>query len=162
MSETGDGKKSKKKSSQSGVGQSKADGQTSDVNSSSISGSMNKTNNQFNTGTTGQDKGVFGNVAKVEYSEIELPPSIMKAIRIINRLLTQSKFHEQHVLYMNYPPVDIVRKDADEDENEDPNARGMMGGFGGGDKKKKEEDKIEEVENKEDDDSCHLIHLFKF
>jgi len=44
MSETGEGKKSKKKSSQSGVGQSKADGQTSDVNSSSISGSMNKTN----------------------------------------------------------------------------------------------------------------------
>jgi hypothetical protein len=32
---------------------------------------------------------------------------------------------------MNYPPVDIVRKDAeDEDENNDPNANRMMGGFG--------------------------------
>jgi hypothetical protein len=89
MSETGEGKRSKKKSSQSGVGQSKADGQTSDVNSSSISGSMNKTNQQFDTTTTkGGDKGVFGNVSKVEYSNTELPPSIMKAIRIINRLLT--------------------------------------------------------------------------
>jgi hypothetical protein len=64
---------------------------------------------------------------------------------------------------MNYPPVDIVRKNADDDEdNIDPNANRMMPGFGGGDKKKKEEEKVEELENKEDDDSYHLIPLFKF
>jgi hypothetical protein len=104
---------------------------------------------------------VFGNVAKVEYSQDELPASIMKAIRIINRLLTQSKFHEQHVLYMNYPPVDIVRKDAEDEEyNNDPNANRMMP-FGG-DKKKKEEESVDELEKEEDDDSYHLIPLFKF
>lgn len=63
---------------------------------------------------------------------------------------------------MNYPPVDIVRKDAeDDDENNDPNANRMMPGFGG-DKKKKEEEKVEELDKPEDDDEPHLIHLFKF
>jgi hypothetical protein len=84
-----------------------------------MSGSMSKTQtNQFSTGNTGTQQGVFGNVKTkdIEYVNEELPDSMMKAIRIINRLLTQSKFHEQHVLYMNYPPVDIVRKDADDDE----------------------------------------------
>jgi hypothetical protein len=45
---------------------------------------------------------------------------MMVAIRIIERLLTQSKFHEQHVQYKNYPSVDksahANRKDDDEDE----------------------------------------------
>lgn len=108
---------------------------------------------------------MFGNVkAKdIEYVNEELPDSMLKAIRIINRLLTQSKFHEQHVLYMNYPPVDIVRKDADEDdENADPNANRMMPGFSGGNKKKEEEKKDEEAEKKEDEDAYRLVHLFKF
>lgn len=87
---------------------------------------------------------------------------MMKAIRIVVRLLTQTKFHEQHVLYMNYPPVDIVKKDADEDENDDPNANRMMP-FGGDKKKKEDEKKDEEAEiNKEDEDAYQLIHLFKF
>jgi|TARA_B110000305_G_scaffold137798_1_gene153784 hypothetical protein len=40
--------------------------------------------------------GDYGNIkAKdVEYINEELPDSIMKAIRIIERLLTQSKYHE--------------------------------------------------------------------
>ena len=106
---------------------------------------------------------MFGNVkAKdIEYANEELPDSMLKAIRIINRLLTQSKFHEQHVLYMNYPPVDIVRKDADDDDdNADPNKNKLMG-FGGG-KKKEEEKKEEEEDKKEDDDAYRLIPLFKF
>lgn len=56
--------------------------------------STNKSNANFNTTTTGADKGVFGNVSKVEMSNEEIPQSIMKAIRIINRLLTQSTYHE--------------------------------------------------------------------
>lgn len=60
---------------------------------------------------------------------------------------------------MNYPPVDIVRKGAEEDEDKnDPNAN-RFGGFGGGDKKE-EEEVVEEVV--EDDDSWHLTPLFKF
>lgn len=44
---------------------------------------------------------------KVEYVQIELPDSMMKAIRIIERLLTQTKYHEQHVLYKDYPVVHL-------------------------------------------------------
>lgn len=112
---------------------------------------------------TGQ-KGINATIKSkdIEYVEEELPQSIMKAIRIINRLLTQSKFHEQHVMYMNYPPVDIERKDADDDEEADPNANRMMPGFGGDKKKKEDEKKEDETENKEDEDGYKLIHLFKF
>lgn len=49
---------------------------------------MNKTNQQFGTSTTGANVGTYANVKKVEHREEELPPSMMKAIRIINRLLT--------------------------------------------------------------------------
>ena len=130
----------------------------------SDSGSMSKTQtNQFSTETGVQ--GDFGNVKSkdIEYVNEELPDSMIKAIRIIERLLTQSKYHEQQVLYQDYPPVDIVKKDGndDEDANADKDGMGMMG-FGGGEKKKKEEEKVEEVENKEDSDEVSLTHLFKF
>lgn len=67
------------------------------------------------------------------------------------------------MLYQDYPPVDIVKKDGndDEDANADKDGMGMMG-FGGGEKKKKEEEKVEEVDNKEDSDEVSLTHLFKF
>ena len=96
---------------------------------SSISGSMNKTTtNQFST-ETGQ--GDFGNVkAKdVAFVEEELPESMMRAIKIIERLLTQSECHEAHVLYKDYPSVDLVKVVAEEENADDPkNRRG--GGFG--------------------------------
>jgi hypothetical protein len=66
--------------------------------------------------------GDFNSVPKnVEYTtNSELPDTMMKAIRIIERLLTQSKYHEQHVLYKNYPPVNLGDKhkktQAEEDE----------------------------------------------
>jgi hypothetical protein len=40
---------------------------------------------------------------------------MIKAIRIIERLLTQTKYHEQHVLYKNYPPVDLPKGVAEDD-----------------------------------------------
>ena len=43
-----------------------------------------------------------------------LPDSIMLAIKIIERLLTQSKFHEQHVAYRNYPNVALEKGKAEE------------------------------------------------
>ena len=98
----------------------------------------------------------------IENVDQELPISIMKAIRIVVRLLTQTKFHEQHILYMNYPPVDIVKNDADEDENLDPNANRMKP-FGGDKKNKEDEKKDEEAEiYKEVENAYQLIHLFKF
>lgn len=60
---------------------------------------------------------------------------------------------------MNYPPVDIVRKTAEDDEDKnDPNANRM--GFAT--KKKEEEEEVKELDNEEDDDTCSLKHLFKF
>ena len=156
---TKSGQKSKMKSSAK-MGESRNE---SEEPSSSISGSVSKTQtNQFST-ETGQ-VGDFANVkAKdIKYVEEELPDSMMRAIRIIERLLTQSKYHEQHILYKNYPPVDIAKQtDEDEDQNNDPNANRMMP-FGGG-KKKEEEKKEEENEaNKEDPDEVSITHLFKF
>jgi hypothetical protein len=42
----------------------------------------------------------------------------MKAIKIIERLLTQNAFHEQHVLYKNYPPVKLGNRNFVDDEEE--------------------------------------------
>lgn len=85
---------------------------------------------------------------------------MMKAIRIIERLLTQSKYHHEHVLYKNYPPVELTKGDIEEED-----AEADKGGFMafGGDKKKKEEKKEEEVEKQEEDENeVTLTHLFKF
>jgi len=43
----------------------------------------------------------------------------MKAIKIIERLLTQSEFHEQHVLYKNYPPVKLGNRNFVDDDLEE-------------------------------------------
>jgi len=133
--------------------------------SSSVSGSMTKTQtNQFSTDTGGQG-GDFANVkaGEIEYVNEELPDSMMKAIRIIERLLTQSKYHEQHVLYKNYPPVDIVKQVDDTDGNNDPTQNRMMPFGGAGTKKAEQEQQKQEPDpSKEDSDEVSLSHLFKF
>lgn len=95
------------KSSQSGMKESKNE---SEGGSSSASNSMSKTQtNQFSTETGVQ--GDFANVSgkDVTYVDEALPPSMIKAIRIIERLLTQSKYHEEQVMYQDYPPVDLKK-----------------------------------------------------
>lgn len=88
---------------------------------------------------------------------------MMKAIRIIERLLTQSKYHHEHVLYKNYPPVELKKGEEEEEETDDKGGMGMMGMMGGDKKKKDETKKEEEVENKEEDENeVTLTHLFKF
>jgi hypothetical protein len=80
--------------------------------------------------------GDFAMMAKrVEYVETELPDTMMKAIRIIERLLTQTEYHEQHVLYKNYPPAKVQRRtEEDEEDEEGAKKKGLMN-------KKKEEEK---------------------
>ena len=56
-----------------------------------------------------------------------LPDSIMLAIKIIERLLTQSKFHEQHVAYRNYPNVALEKGKADDDDEEEGKKKGGLG-----------------------------------
>jgi len=79
----------------------------------------------------------------IEYINEELPDSMMRAIRIIERLLTQSKYHEQHVLYKDYPSVDIAQQPSEEDEENAENGKNSMLPFGVN-KKKEEEKKSEE------------------
>ena len=72
--------------------------------------------------------GDFGVPKKVEYDkEAVLPDSIMLAIKIIERLLTQSKFHEQHVAYRNYPNVQLEKGKADDDDEEEGKKKGGLG-----------------------------------
>ena len=106
----------------------------------------------------------------VEYVEAELPDTMMKAIRIIERLLTQSKYHEQHVLYKNYPPVNLGdrHKKTQAEEDEENGGGKKPFGFGGmkKDAKKVEDEKKEEEEkNKEgaeSKDEVSVKPLFKF
>ena len=115
--------------------------------------------------------GDFNAVPKnVEYVEAELPETMMKAIRIIERLLTQSKYHEQHVLYKNYPPVNLgdKHKKAQSEEDEENGGGKKPFGFAGikkDAKKEKEDEKKEEDKDKEGLDSkddVSLKSLFKF
>ena len=85
---------------------------------------------------------------------------MVNCLRIIVRLLTQSEYHEQHVAYRNYPPVDIVKAEAEE-ENKDDGNNPMMP-FGGGDKKKEEEKPEEDEVKVEESDDVSISHLFKF
>lgn len=149
------------KNSQSGMKESKNESEyQSDAGSSSIS--KTKTS-QFNT-ETGATGGVYGNIKEGQIQTIdeELPMSMMKAIKIIERLLTQSAYHEQHVLYKNYPPVDNLGVAVDDDEDEkDDNKIGMP--FGGNEKKKEEKKEEDPNEAKlEDPDEVTLTHLFQF
>ena len=140
----------------SGVGQSK--GSESQSSASGIGASKGGPSGSMPTETQGGD---YGNIkAKdVEYIDEELPDSIMKAIRIIERLLTQSKYHEQHVAYKNYPPVDIEKPVEEVVEDKDDNAMMMFGGA-----KKEEEDtkKVDVEVVVEDEDGMSLHPLFKF
>ena len=63
--------------------------------------------------------GAYGKIkTKVEYVDDELPDSMLTAIKIIERLLTQTKYHKQHVAYKNYPPMNLEEKDEEDDEDE--------------------------------------------
>jgi len=92
-----------------------------------------------------------------EFVDEDLPESIMKAIKIIERLLTQNAFHEQHVLYKNYPPVKLAKSNAYDDEEEgNQKKRPMMKK----DKAKEDDEKKEEEEIKEG--QVYLKPLFTF
>lgn len=127
---------------------------TSEVSGTSMS--------QTGTGTkvTSSEMGDFKVPKKVEYDkEAVLPDSIMLAIKIIERLLTQSKFHEQHVAYRNYPNVQL-EKGKEDDEEEEGKKKGGFGGLRRKEKKEEVEEKKEEEEIK--DGQITLKPLFTF
>lgn len=100
-----------------------------------------KSTQQFTTET-----GMKGDYCDVKSKDIaiideELPETMMKCIKIIERLLTQSKFHEAHVLYKDYPAADVSKVTQQDDENAEKKDKPKIG-FGGGDDEK--EDKADE------------------
>lgn len=134
--------------------------------SNSDKSATSMSNTQTNAISSETAVGEFAQVLKnVEYVDADLPDTMMKAVRIIERLLTQSKYHEQHVLYKNYPPVNLGsknKKSLQEEEEESKNNKGMFA-F------KKEKKEVEEVKKegedekeKEDENAVTLKHLFKF
>ena len=86
---------------------------------------------------------------------------MLPAIKIIERLLTQTQYHHQHVSYKNYPPMTLEEKFEDEeDEDENNKKRGVIGlGRRKAEEKKEEEEKKDEEETK---DKINLEHLFTF
>lgn len=119
-SKSGHGKTSKNiKSSNTNLNQSQTSDRESDKSTSQTQ--TNPISSETVTGAYGVIK------KKAEYVDEQLPESIMKAIRIIERLLTQSEYHEQHVLYKNYPPVKLGNRNfADEEEDEESKKKNVM------------------------------------
>lgn len=94
-------------------------------------------------------------------ADVTLPETMIKAIRIIERLLTQTKYHEQHVLYKNYPPVNLaIRTNADDDEEDEENKnRNRLKKFK---KQEEEEEEKKEVEEEMKEGQVYLKKLFTF
>ena len=124
-------------------------------------------------GTTGPsgfptETGTQGDYADIKSKDVaiveeELPDSMMRAIKIIERLLTQSEYHEAHVLYKDYPSADVKKASReDEDKANEKDQGRKMPGFGA--QEEKEEDKEEEKEEikYEEGDEVLLKHLFQF
>jgi len=67
---------------------------------------------------------------KIEYAEGDVTydaGSMLKAIKIIERLLTQSKYHKEHVMYTNYPQVVLPKASDNKDIAADK--KGGVGDF---------------------------------
>jgi len=120
--------------------------------------SMSQTGtNQISSETAAGD---FARVKEVKFVNEELPDSMMVAIRIIERLLTQSKFHEQHVQYKNYPQVDRSALDQlQEAEEEEGNRRNRAAKKVD---KNKEEEEDKKIEEELKDGDVRLAPLFTF
>lgn len=86
---------------------------------------------------------------------------MMKAIKIIERLLTQSEYHEAHVLYKDYPSADVKKASREDEDKANEQDKGRkLPGFGAkeDEEEKKEEENKSEVD--EDEDKVKLKNLF--
>lgn len=147
--------------SQSGAtNSSKQKGMSKNVKSSNTNLNQSQTSERDSDKSTSQTQtnpissdaqtggGAYGVIKKAaEFVDEELPDSIMKAIKIIERLLTQNAFHEQHVLYKNYPPVKLGKVAINDDEEEGNTKKRPMGIKK--EKAKEDEEKKDEEEMKE-------------
>lgn len=147
------GSKSQTTSSKSGKGVSKnVKSSNTNLNQSQTSDQVSdKSTSQTQTqaiSTDGNPTGAYSlNKKAAEYVNEELPDSIIKAIKIIERLLTQRAYHAEHVSYKAYPPVKLGNRGAADDEEEGGMKKGMR--MKAKEQKKEDEDKKEDEELKE-------------
>jgi hypothetical protein len=91
--------------------------------------------------------------------------SMLKAIKIIERLLTQSKYHKEHVMYTDYPQV-VLPKASDKKEEQEEKKTGVAAFDLEALNKQEEEVEQEESEDEDDiktnKDMIKLKLLFKF
>lgn len=104
---------------------------------------------------------------KMEFVEGETTydaTSMLKAIKIIERLLTQSKYHKEHVLYTNYPQVTLPK--ASENKDNAQEKKGVAAFDIAAMANKVDEQEQEESEDEEEitdeKDPIRLKPLFKF
>ena len=146
---------SKQRSSQSNAKESVSKSQTSDMMSAT-------SYSQTGTNQMSSEVGAFMIKEKVEYIEQQIPESMLAAIKIIERLMTQSKYQEQHVAYKNYPPVNLERPRFDDDDDEEAKKKGGLMGLARNKKKEKEMEEEKKDEEKIDEDAVTLQKLFDF
>ena len=94
---------------------------------------------QTGTNPTGSNiEGAYSKITKkIEYLDVTLPDTMLPAIKIIERLLTQTQYHHQQVSYKNYPPMTLEEKDESEDDEDESNKK--RGVIGLGNRRKEEE-----------------------
>mmetsp|Transcript_114987 Transcript_114987/g.199397 ORF Transcript_114987/g.199397 Transcript_114987/m.199397 type:complete len:850 (-) Transcript_114987:113-2662(-) len=107
-----------------------------------------------------------------------IPEELSEALRVMERIVSQNVFHEQHMIYRNYPTLDELAK-LDEARMEDAHGAETEGGGGGrrsvvgsssgdggdgaGDEMERpEEEEHEEQEREESADKAKLQDLFCF
>ena len=107
--------------------------------------------------------------AKMEFTDSEAifsSTTILKAINIIERLLTQTKYHEQNVLYTDYPVVKITKasddKDGKEEAKTNKNKFDIAAMVGEEAQQEEEESEDEEELARNDPESIRIKPLFKF
>lgn len=108
--------------------------------------------------------------AKMEFADGESlfnSTSILKAINIIERLLTQTKYHEQNVLYTDYPVVKITKNSDKKQDGKDENKTNInkfdIAAMVGEEAQPEEEESEDEEElARNDPEAIRLKPLFKF
>jgi WD40 repeat protein len=106
---------------------------------------------------------------KMEFTDADAPSydptSMLKAIKIIERLLTQSKYHKEHVLYTDYPQV-TLSKASDKKDDEEEKKGGVqafdLAAMASKEDEQEQEESEDEDEMTDEKDPIRLKPLFKF
>ena len=112
----------------------------SKMNISSMNAMKESSRSIISDKTTSKEGGLEGLTQGEEgsdYMETPLPDSLLRPVKIIERLLTQSLYHDQHVFYKDYPIVEMEMP-KDEKETQGGKLQFTQAAFGGAEEVDKE------------------------